>query len=145
MMKKLLILCLLLSLLLVGCGKKSTPVETGTTAPASTEDQGQSTALPETTPTPANLIGTWRSLDPGELDIVETIELMEDGTVTVSCTYQGKDAGSIYGTYYIVNETLHCDMTSNNAPYIVEYRFELDGRELALHDDDGVAHYIKVS
>ncbi len=138
-MKKLLILCLLLSLLLVGCGEK--PVApTVQTAP--TEEATFST---ETSPTPDMLIGTWRSINPGELDMVETIEISSDGYIMVSCTYQGKDAGTIYGTYYVIGETLHCDMTANNAPYIVDYRFVIDGRELTLQDDDGAAHYIKVS
>ena len=135
-MKKLLILFLLLPLLLTACGKKnpSPPVET--VLPESTA---------ETTPIPPMLIGMWRSLDPGELDMVETIEISEDGYISVNCTYQGQDAGTIYGTYYVTGEFLHCDMTANGAPYIIDYRFEIDGRELVLYDDDGAANYIKVS
>lgn len=138
-MKKLWILFLLITLLLVGCNNH--PVAP-TVQPAPTEDTTGST---ETSPTPEMLIGTWRSLDPGELDMVETIEISSDGYIFVSCTYQGQDAGTISGTYYVIGETLHCDMTANNAPYIVDYRFVIDGRELTLQDDDGAAHYIKVS
>ena len=140
-MKRLWILCLLLSLLLVGCGNKSTPVPT--VIPAETE---ATTTVFETSPVPEMLIGTWRSVDPGELDMVETIEFTADGMISVSCTYQGSDAGTIYGTYYTVGETLHCDMTSSNGdPYILDYRFEIDGRELALRSNSKTAHYIKVS
>lgn len=139
-MKKILILMILAALLLTGCGKKnSPPVET-------VDPHAQSTAsTAETSPIPPMLIGTWRSLDPGELDMVETIEFSEDGSISVNCTYQGADAGTIYGTYYIDGEILHCDMTANGSPYIVDYRFLIDGRELTLQDSDNPAHYIKVS
>ncbi len=135
-MKKLPILFLLLPLLLTGCGTRdpAPPVETVLTESST-----------ETTPVPPMLIGMWRSLDPGELDMVETIELLEDGTISVNCTYQGQDAGTIYGTYSVMEEFLHCNMTANGAPYVIDYRFEIDGRELVLYDDDGAAHYIKVS
>ena len=135
-MKKLLILFLLLLLLLTACGKKDPVPPVETVLPESTV---------ETTPVPPMLIGMWRSLDPGELDMVETIEIFKDGNITVSCTYQGQDAGTIYGTYYVTGDFLHCDMTANGTPYIIDYRFEIDGRELVLYDDDGAADYIKVS
>ncbi len=140
-MKRIWILCLLLSLLLVGCGT------TKPTAPTVvTEATEATTTVFETSPIPDMLIGMWRSVDPGELDMVETIEIGSDGSIIVSCTYQGKDAGTIFGTYYIMEEVLHCDMTSTDgAPYILDYRFELDGRELTLRADNKVAHYIKVS
>jgi hypothetical protein len=141
-MKKLLFFTLLLALLLVGCGTKKTlpPVET-----ILTEAEPQTSTVLETSPTPDMLLGMWRSLDPGELDMVETIEFSQDGNISVNCVYQGKDAGTIYGTYYVMGEFLHCDMFANGAPYIIDYRFELDGRELVLYDNDGAAHYIKVS
>ena len=140
-MKRICILCLLLSLLLVGCGT------TKPTAPTVvTEATEATTTVFETSPVPDMLIGMWRSVDPGELDMVETIEIAGDGTIIVSCTYQGADAGTIYGTYYIMEEVLHCDMSSTDGqPYILDYRFELDGRELTLRADSKVAHYIKVS
>ena len=135
-MKKLCVLALLLALFLTGCGKKTPTPPVETVLPESTV---------ETSPVPPMLIGMWRSLDPGELDMVETIEISEDGNISVNCTYQGQDAGTIYGTYYVTGEFLHCDMTANGAPYIIDYRFEIDGRELVLYDDDGAANYIKVS
>ena len=135
-MKKLCVLTLLLALFLTGCGKKAPTPPVETVLPESTV---------ETSPVPPMLIGMWRSLDPGELDMVETIEISEDGNISVNCTYQGQDAGTIYGTYYVTGEFLHCDMTANGAPYIIDYRFEIDGRELVLYDDDGAANYIKVS
>ena len=135
-MKKLCVLALLLALSLTGCGKKAPTPPVETVLPESTV---------ETSPVPPMLIGMWRSLDPGELDMVETIEISEDGNISVNCTYQGQDAGTIYGTYYVMGDFLHCDMTANGAPYIIDYRFEIDGRELVLYDDDGAANYIKVS
>lgn len=138
-MKKLLTLCLFLSLLLAGC-KDKTPTPTVETAPTEA-----TTTVLETTPIPEMLIGMWRSADPGELNMVETIEFTAEGYITVSCTYQGSDAGTIFGTYYIIEETLHCDMTSNGEPYILDYRYELDGRELALRTNSKTAHYIKIS
>lgn len=141
-MKKLLILCLFLTLLLlVGCGNISTPVPT-----VITDFTEETTTVFETSPIPEMLVGMWRSVDPGELDMVETIDFTADGMISVNCTYQGSDAGTIYGTYYIMEEVLHCDMTSSNGePYILDYRFEIDGRELTLRSDNKTAHYIKVS
>ena len=139
-MKKVFCLCLLLALLLVGCG-------TTTTAPTVvTYETETDTEVLETSPIPEMLVGMWRSLDPGELDMVETIEFTEDGLIFVSCTYQGQDAGIIYGTYYVADDMIHCDMSStNNDPYILDYRYLIDGRELTLSSESKNAHYIKVS
>lgn len=142
-MKKLLCLCLLLTLLLVGCSAENT---SPSVVPAPSETAEPSETAIETSPIPERLIGMWRSLDPGELDMVETIEFTDDGYIFVSCTYQGSDAGAIMGTYYVSGETIHCDMTSTNGdPYILDYRFEIDGRELTLRSDSKTANYIKVS
>lgn len=139
-MKKLLILCLFLCLLLAGC-RENTPTPTVETPPAESTE-----AVLETSPIPEMLIGVWRSLDPGELNMVETIEFTDDGYISVNCTYQGADAGTIYGTYYVAGESLHCDMTSTDSkPYILDYRFEIDGRELTLYTESKAANYIKVS
>lgn len=138
-MKKLLILLIFLSLLLAGCADNP---PTPSVEPNLTE---ATTTVLETSPIPEMLIGAWRSLDPGELDMVETIEFGEDGSISVNCTYHGSDAGTIYGTYYVMGDFLHCDMTANGAPYILDYRFEIDGRELILASDTKTANYIKVS
>ncbi len=139
-MKRLLILLILLTLLLTACGKTEAPT-------VNTEDptQSQAAQITETEAVPPMLIGAWRSLDPGELDMVETIEFFEDGSISVNCTYQGQDAGTIYGTYTVMNGMLHCDMTANDAPYIIDYQFLIDGRELSLINEDREANYIKVS
>ena len=139
-MKRLLILLILLTLLLTACGKTEAPT-------VNTEDptQSQAAQTTETEAVPPMLIGAWRSLDPGELDMVETIEFFEDGSISVNCTYQGQDAGTIYGTYTVMNGMLHCDMTANDAPYIIDYQFLIDGRELSLINEDREANYIKVS
>ncbi|MBQ2445693.1 MAG: hypothetical protein II272_04550 [Oscillospiraceae bacterium] len=137
-MKKILILLLLSLLLLTACGKTKPPVSTEPKSEAST-------TVPTADPIPPMLIGMWRSLDPGELDMVETIEFHEDGSMTVSCLYQGQDAGTIYGQFTVSGDFLHCDMTANGEPYILDYRFEIDGRELHLMNDSKTADYIKVS
>ncbi len=123
----------------------------------SQESQGEPTPTEPTEPTstvapsfdianvPENLIAMWRSADAGELDMIETITFEPDGSISVNCLYQGADVGTIYGTYYVTGNRIHCDMTSNGQPYIVEYQFILDGRELTLQDDDGPAHYLRVS
>ncbi len=142
-MKRLFVILLMACLLLsVGCKETETPISVVT---EQDQEAAPSTTALVSTPTPEMLIGMWRSLDPGELDMIETITFEEDGTISVNCTYQGSDAGTIYGTYYVNDKLLHCDMTSNGAPYIIDYQFLLDGRELTLQDDDGPAHYIKVS
>ncbi len=133
------LLILLVTLLLTGCGKKEDTPGVVTSEPT----ENQQVSLTEAVP--PMLIGAWRSLDPGELDMVETIEFFENGEISVNCTYQGQDAGTIYGTYSITNGILHCDMTANNAPYIIDYQFLIDGRELTLVSEDNEANYIKVS
>ena len=94
---------------------------------------------------PENLIAMWRSASAGELDMIETVNFEPDGTIWVNCTYQGADVGTIYGTYCVAGDRIYCNMTSDGQPYTVEYQFILDGRELTLQDDDGPAHYLRVS
>lgn len=94
---------------------------------------------------PRELIAMWRSADPGELDLVETIEFFEDGSFTVSCTYQGQDTGTLTGTWTAADGTVSCRITGGAAPYTVDYAYTVDGRELTLEDDDGPAHYLRVS
>lgn len=102
-------------------------------------------AAPAGSALPPELIAMWRSADPGELDMVETIEFFEDGSFTVSCTYQGQDAGTLTGTWTAANGTVSCHITGGAAPYAVDYAYRVDGRELTLEDDDGPAHYLRVS
>ena len=122
--------------LLFGCRQKA-PQPSEKTEPT----EPTSTVAPsfDIANVPENLIAMWRSADAGELDMIETITFEPDGTISVNCTYQGADAGTIYGTYYVTGDHIHCDMTSNGQPYIVDYQFMLDGRELILQDDDGPA------
>lgn len=117
-------------------------------APTPTETTESTSTVPmsfDPANVPENLIAMWRSADAGELDMIETITFEPDGSISVNCIYQGADAGTIYGTYYVTGDHIHCEMTSNGQPYIVDYQFILDGRELTLQDDDGPAHYLKVS
>ncbi len=132
-MRRLLLPLLLLALLCVGCG-------TAETAPAETTAQET-----ETEGLPQELIGSWTSADPGELQMVETITFFDDGTLRVSCVYQGADAGTVSGTCHVSGNRLICDITDGAAPYSVEYDFRIDGRELFLSDSDGVAQYLRVS
>lgn len=129
-MKRLLLsIFLLLALLCVGCHGASTP----------TDAPEESLGLPQ------DLIGTWVSADPGELDMVETITFEDDGTMTVSCTYQGKDAGTIRGTCVLSEGRLLCSITEGSSPYSVTYSFQVDGRELLLTDAEHTAQYLRAS
>lgn len=114
--------CLLALLLLVGCA-----------APAAEP------ALPP------ELMAMWRSADPGELEMVETIEFFEDGSFTVSCTFQGQDAGTLTGTWTAAEGVVTCHITGGATPYTIQYAYTVDGRQLTLEDDDGPAHYLRVS
>lgn len=126
-MKK--ILWILLSVvLLVGCAAKE-PAET--TEPP--------TLIPQ------DLVGTWVSADPGELDMVETIVFSQDGSFSVQCDYHGEDAGTIYGTFTTELDRLICSITGGTTPYAAEYTFRVDGRELVLTRDGSDAHYLKNS
>lgn len=117
---------LLAVLLLVGCAAKE-PTE-----PAE--------ALPVV---PQDLVGTWVSADPGELDMVETIVFEQDGSFSVQCDYRGEDAGTIYGTFTAELDTLICSITGGTTPYATEFTFRVDGRELVLTRDGSDAHYLK--
>lgn len=131
---------LLFCMFCFGACAENTPTPTETSEPTSTVAPSFDLAG-----VPENLIAMWRSADAGELDMVETISFEDDGSIFVHCTYQGADVGTIYGTYYVAGDRICCDMTSDGQPYTVEYQFILDGRELTLQDDDGPAHYIRVS
>lgn len=113
--------------LLVGC-------KTAQSAPEST--------LPAI---PQDLIGTWVSADPGELDMVETIVFSEDGSFSVQCDYHGMDAGTISGDYVTEDDHLICNITAGTSPYTAEYTFRVDGRELVLTQDGSDAHYLRNS
>jgi hypothetical protein len=132
---KQLIFCLCLVLLLcAGCQKED---------PATTEPAVTTTLTPPFIPT--ELLGSWVSATGGELEMVETITSGEDGTMSVSAVYQGRDAGTIYGTYLVAGHSIYCNITEGTTPFSVEYDFRIDGRELTLTDADGPAHYLRVS
>jgi len=124
---------LLLSLLFTACQQDT--LEPQQTAPPQMIDE-QSAVLPE-------LIGSWVSASGGELEMVETITFFPDGTMTVSCTYQGADAGTIYGTYYGDEQQVICDITEGAEPYTIKYMYTIDGRELTLENSDRTAHYLR--
>ncbi len=130
------IFCLCLVLLLcVGCGKETTASTTEPTIPTTNADYF----------IPTELLGAWASARGGELEMVETITFTEDGSISVSATYHGSDAGTIYGTYVVMGHTIYCSITEGATPFSVVYDFRIDGRELTLTDKDGTAQYLRVA
>lgn len=126
MKRRILPLLLLLALLCTGCRSTETP-------------NAEAIGLPQ------DLIGTWVSADPGELDMVETIVFSEDGSFSVQCDYHGMDAGTISGDYVTEDDHLICNITAGTSPYTAEYTFRVDGRELVLTQDGSDAHYLRNS
>lgn len=135
-MKRWLCLILILGLLTaVGCSEA-----------APSESVEASSAPPETVfSVPQDLPGVWVSASEGQLMLTETITFYENGDLTVSGTYQGSDSGTIYGTYYVDNDQIFCDITAGTTPFKVTYTFRIDGRELILSDAEGEAHYLRTS
>ena len=135
-MKRWLCLILILGLLTaVGCSEA-----------APSESVEESSAPPETVfSVPQDLPGVWVSASEGQLMLTETITFYENGDLTVSGTYQGSDSGTIYGTYYVDNDQIFCDITAGTTPFKVTYTFRIDGRELILSDAEGEAHYLRTS
>lgn len=131
-MKKVILLLLLLVLTLsTACGKAQTAGTTATKEAVFT--------------VPQELPGVWVSADAGTLQMTETITFYESGELMVSATYQGRDAGTIYGTYQVEFDTIYCSITEGAEPFDITYTFRIDGRELILTDDDGDAHYLRTS
>lgn len=94
---------------------------------------------------PQELPGVWVSASGGELELVETITFEEDGSLMVSATYQGADAGTIYGSYRVEQDTVYCSITEGAEPFDMTFTYRIDGRELTLTDADGDAHYLRTS
>lgn len=139
-MKKLLLPILALLALLAGCAKP--PAET--TAPSVTAEPTEETVFSA----PQDLFGVWVSASEGELRMTETISFFEDGAMTVSIVYRGDNHGALSGTYSVEGDAIHCSVlesTDGTAPYTVDYRFAIDGRELTLQDADGEARYLRTS
>lgn len=132
-MKKIGLICLLALLLLsAACGQAR---------PAATVSE----VTEATSAVPQELPGVWVSADAGTLDLTETITFYENGNLEVSATYQGKAAGTIYGTYRVEFDTIFCDITEGADPFDITYTFRIDGRELILTDAEGDAHYLRTS
>lgn len=131
-MKKIIILTLLGALLLLpACG--GTEQATQATAATTTEFS-----------VPQDLPGVWVSAN-SEQEIIETITFEDDGTISISATYLGVDAGTISGTYEIDGDVLYCYIEEGADPFTSTFRFAVDGRELTLTDDGGDARYLRVS
>ena len=142
-MKQLLCCLLLLCVLFVGCETAADSAESSTQIP-SEESQTLPAASGEPE-IPQDLPGVWVSADAGKLMLSETITFGEDGSLTVSSTYQGSDAGTVYGTYRVEYNRILCSITGGTTPFDVSYQFRIDGRELILTDDDGEARYLRTS
>lgn len=132
-MKKTVLICLLVVLLL-------------STACSQTRPAAKVSEVTESNfSVPQELPGVWVSADAGTLDLTETITFYENGDLEVSATYQGKAAGTIYGTYRVEFDTIYCFITEGADPFDITYTFHIDGRELILTDSDGDAHYLRTS
>lgn len=94
---------------------------------------------------PQELPGVWASANEGQLMLTETIAFFEDGQLIVTGTYQGDDAGTVYGTYRVDGNQIFCDITGGTTPFQVNYTFRIDGRELILTDAEGDARYLRTS
>ena len=53
---------------------------------------------------PQELVGSWVSAGNG--DLIETMTLAQDGTISVQCTFRGKDTGTIRGVWHADGQTL---------------------------------------
>ena len=142
-MKQLLCCLLLLCVLFVGCETAADSAESSTQipseAPQTLPDASDEPEIPQDLP------GVWVSASEGQLMLTETITFYENGDLTVSGTYQGSDAGTVYGTYRVEYNRILCSITGGTTPFDVSYQFRIDGRELILTDDDGEAHYLRTS
>ena len=90
---------------------------------------------------PQELAGSWVSAGNG--DLIETMTLAQDGTISVQCTFRGKDTGTIRGVWHADGQTLFTDIQEGTAPYQAEFIWTVDGRELTLTDDSGTARYVR--
>ena len=70
---------------------------------------------------------------------------LQHGTVTVRLDYEGSLYGVLSGSFYVEGHSVVCHITEGASPYDVTYEYRVDGRELYLTDDDGVAHYLRNS
>ena len=70
-------------------------------------------------------------------------ELAQDGTISVQCTFRGKDTGTIRGVWHADGQTLFTDIQEGTSPYQAEFIWTVDGRELTLTDDSGTARYVR--
>lgn len=138
MLRKLLLLLLALSLLLcAGCSAVPNGEET---LPSESPEVPESTySIPE------ELLGVWVSASAGERNMVETITFFADGTMTVELDYEGSDYGILYGSFYMAGNSIVCHISEGADPYDVTYEYRIDGRELYLTDDDGIAQYLRNS
>ena len=79
----------------------------------------------------------------GNGDLIETMTLAQDGTISVQCTFRGKDTGTIRGVWHADGQTLFTDIQEGTAPYQAEFIWSVDGRELTLTDESGTARYVR--
>ena len=64
---------------------------------------------------PQELAGSWVSAGNG--DLIETMTLAQDGTISVQCTFRGKDTGTIRGVWHADGQTLSRTFGEGTSPY----------------------------
>ena len=73
---------------------------------------------------PQELVGSWVSAGNG--DLIETMTLAQDGTISVQCTFRGKDTGTIRGVWHADGQTLFTDIQEGTSPYQAEFIWTVD-------------------
>ena len=76
-------------------------------------------------------------------DVYKRQTLAQDGTISVQCTFRGKDTGTIRGVWHADGQTLFTDIQEGTSPYQAEFIWAVDGRELTLTDESGTARYVR--
>ena len=117
------LLCLLLCLLLAGCGGRETVT---------------------TTESGPGLAGVW--VNAGQYsdghDFVETLTLAADGTVTVHLEYRGSDYATLTGSWSEENGVLRVDFTDPNTKDRV-YAYTVTDTTLVLTGDGKDVSYFR--
>lgn len=128
-MKKWILLVALLAMF-TACSSQTAAPET--TAPLETVTREQD---PE-------IVGSWvkRGEFAEDADYVETLQVMEDGTVTVQMDFRGEPYQTLTGTWYTQGRHFVVTIDADN-PYTTDYQYLVDGRELTLQNDAGTYIY----
>lgn len=127
------VLCVLLFLLaaLTACGRART--NAAQTEPSAIRQHD------------AALCGTWNNA--GEYEnggsYLEILTLREDGSATVTLLYNDEPTYYYEGSYTIAGSRLSVIFFMNGRDTEFDYRYEVDGTVLTLHDEDGSYTYLR--